>query len=71
MSLDGNPELAKISFEKDSRGICALGFSRCGTYLAAVEMDNPHTVTIHDWRRMRKVGDGRGFNGDPVQVWQL
>jgi len=68
-SLEGDPELARITFEKESRGICALGFSPCGTMLTTVEMDNPHTVTIHDWRRNKKLGEGRGHNGEPIQVF--
>jgi microtubule-associated protein-like 6 len=67
-SFDGEPELARIPFEKSSRGICALGFSYCGTMLTSVEMDNPHTVTVWDWRRGKKLGEGRGFNGEPIQV---
>ena len=68
-SQQGSPELARLPFDKDARGILALGFSPDGTKLVAVASDNGHTVYIYDWRRTRVLCSGRGCMGDPPQVY--
>lgn len=67
-SQQGNPELARIEFDKEARGIIALGFSADGTKLAAVGSDNYHTVYVYDWRRQKCKSSGRGAMGKPPQV---
>ncbi len=46
----------------------ALGFSPCGTKLAAVVADNAHTVYVFDWRNGAELCSGRGCMGEPPQV---
>ena len=61
-------EVTRLEFDKEARGFCALGFSPSGTRLAAVAMDNYHTVYVYDWRKKRELCSGRGQMGDPPQV---
>ncbi len=62
------PELVKIKFDKSDRGFTALAFSPDGTKLVAVATDNHHTVYVYDWRKQRKLSEGKGQMGDPPQV---
>lgn len=61
-------ELARLALPKGMRGVCALGFSPDGARLAAVAMDNAHTVHVYDWRAGRLLAQGRGCTGEPPQV---
>ena len=62
------PELARIQLGKQDRSVLALGFSPCGTKLAAVVGDNAHTVYVFDWRAGAELGSGRSCVGEPPQV---
>lgn len=59
----------KIQFGKDARGICALSFSPDGESLAVVTMDNQHSVYVYDWRTRKLTGEGKGYSGEPPQVF--
>ncbi|GAX82495.1 hypothetical protein CEUSTIGMA_g9922.t1 [Chlamydomonas eustigma] len=65
------PEVTRLKFDKEARGFCALGFNPSGTRLAAVAMDNYHSVYVYDWRKKRELSSGRGQMGDPPQVYGL
>lgn len=61
----------RLKFDKDARGIVALGFNATGTRLVAVAMDNQHSVYVYDWRKQRVVHTGKGQMGDPPQVYGI
>ncbi|KAK9809912.1 hypothetical protein WJX72_001539 [[Myrmecia] bisecta] len=65
------PELQRIQFDKSDRGICALSFSPDGVLLVVVAMDNAHTLSIYDWRRNKLLSQGRGYMGEPPQVYGI
>lgn len=53
---------------KSCRGVGALAFSPDGRFLAAVALDNVHSVMVFDWRCGTIISEGRGFAGEPPQA---
>ncbi|CAG9462264.1 unnamed protein product [Pedinophyceae sp. YPF-701] len=68
-SQDGENLLRKISLPKSSRGVNCVAFSPCGRFLAVVAMDNQHTVQVYDWASGSLLSEGKGFSGEPPQVF--
>ena len=68
---DPNQELARLHVGRFARGIIAVGFSADGSKLACVGSDNQHTVFVFDWRSGKLEGEGKGFTGEPPQVFGL
>ncbi|CAF3520544.1 unnamed protein product [Rotaria sp. Silwood1] len=44
------------------RGICAIGFSRNGKFLASVGLDDYYTIVIWNWKKGEKIASQRGHN---------
>lgn len=70
-SGDPKQELTRLHVGRHARGIIAVGFSADGTKLACVGSDNQHTVFVFDWRSGKLEGEGKGFTGEPPQVFGL
>jgi microtubule-associated protein-like 6 len=42
------------------RAVVSLAFSDCGNFLAAVGLDDAHTIAVYDWRRGKLIAEGIG-----------
>ena len=51
------------------RGIAAVGFCRDAKLLAAVGMDNNHTIFVWDWRRNNILAELKGHTDVPPKVY--
>lgn len=43
-------QTVQVIEEEQLYGVCGLAFSKSGKYLAVVNMDESHTVTVYNWR---------------------
>ena len=72
-SEDESAEVRRLTFPKESHGICSLQFSHDARLLACVSMDVDHTLYVYDWRKNICLFSGRSFKleGTPPQVFGI